>query len=241
MASARAVAEYAKRRDWIARYFDERADRWASLTGSEPVGRIRSTVRAGRREIQDAVLSWLPDDLAGARVLDAGCGPGAFAFRLADRGADVTGIDVSPALVRIAQDRADRRRGPGRMRFAVGDMLDFGTHGRFDFVVALDSLINYPRAELHGALARVAGATDAGIVFTVAPRTPLLAMMHAVGSAFPRANRSPAIEPVPVAGLRRWLGEAPALAGWSVGHECAVRRGFYISTALHLERTGAEA
>jgi magnesium-protoporphyrin O-methyltransferase len=236
MSVAGVGVEYAKRRDWIARYFDERADRWASLTGAEPVGRIRTTVREGRRQIQDAVLSWLPDDLSGARILDAGCGPGSFALRLAERGADVVGIDVSPALVEVARARAAGHPAGERVSVAQGDMLDFDTLGRFDWVVALDSLINYPVPELRAAVVRIAGAADRGVVFTVAPWTPMLALMHAVGSAFPRANRSPAIEPVPVRELRGWIDGAPALDGWRVASEQGVHRGFYISTALHIAR-----
>ena len=41
-------------------------------------------------------------------------------------------------------------------------------------------------------------APTASILFTFAPRTPLLAVMHAVGRLFPRGDRAPAI--VPVAG-----------------------------------------
>ena len=42
----------------------------------------------------------------GARVLDAGCGSGQFAIPLAQRGAVVTGIDLSPEMMRLASDRA---------------------------------------------------------------------------------------------------------------------------------------
>ena len=44
-------------------------------------------------------------DLTGAVVLDAGCGEGYLARVLAARGAHVTGIDISPALIKQAQAR----------------------------------------------------------------------------------------------------------------------------------------
>lgn len=49
-------------------------------------------------------------DVAGLRVLDAGCGDGYLARALAARGARVTAIDISPRLIEMARrlDRADQ-------------------------------------------------------------------------------------------------------------------------------------
>jgi SAM-dependent methyltransferase len=55
-----------------------------------------------------AILA-LAGDVRGLRVLDAGCGPGVLAAELAGRGAVVTGVDLSEALLGIARDRL----GPG--------------------------------------------------------------------------------------------------------------------------------
>src|SRR5262245_47376107 len=51
-----------------------------------------------------AVLSLLPP-VAGKRVLDAGCGPGAYSEWLADNGADVVAVDVCPRMVELARLR----------------------------------------------------------------------------------------------------------------------------------------
>ncbi len=45
-------------------------------------------------------------DVAGQRVLDAACGPGLYASELVRRGAQVTGFDQSPGMVRLARSRA---------------------------------------------------------------------------------------------------------------------------------------
>ena len=50
-----------------------------------------------------------------ARVLDAGCGPGLYAIRLARLGYRVDGIDVGPAVIRHAR-RAARAAGVSRAR-----------------------------------------------------------------------------------------------------------------------------
>ncbi len=47
----------------------------------------------------------LAGDVAGLRVLDAGCGSGPLAEALRDRGADVSGFDLSPAMVDLARAR----------------------------------------------------------------------------------------------------------------------------------------
>lgn len=60
-----------------------------------------------------------------ARILDAACGPGLYAARLADAGHDVTGVDVSPAALRHARGLArtrDSRR--GALRFMHVDLRE---------------------------------------------------------------------------------------------------------------------
>ena len=90
-------------------YFDRTAvDAWNRLTSDAPVNRIRATVRAGRNEMRATLLDWLPRDLRGARLLDAGCGTGVMAVEAARRGAHVVAIDLSPSLVlpRVSDCRA---------------------------------------------------------------------------------------------------------------------------------------
>lgn len=48
-------------------------------------------------------------DLDGTRVVELGCGGAQFGLALADRGADVTGVDVSPEQLAYARDLADER------------------------------------------------------------------------------------------------------------------------------------
>jgi magnesium-protoporphyrin O-methyltransferase len=202
------------------------------------VSRVRQTVRAGRDRMRATLLGWLPEDLAGARVLDAGCGTGAAALELARRGAHVTAVDLSPTLVALAEERAAADPASARIAFRSGDMLDAAL-GRFDYAVAMDSLIHYPAAEIHGALAELAARVDRAVLFTVAPRTPLLAAARAVGRLFPRADRAPAIEPIAIDAVRRAVLDTPALAEWRVGRDTRIKSGFYTSHALELVRAGA--
>lgn len=234
---ARRAAGWTARRAWLAEYFDRTASTaWARLTSDAPVSRIRATVREGRDRMHGTLLGWLPARLDGARVLDAGCGTGRMAHDLAARGADVVAIDLSPTLVSLARERWAAATPAGRVEFRAGDMLDEGL-GAFDYVVAMDSLIHYETPDVVGALGRLARRTRCGLLFTFAPRTPLLTAMHAAGRLFPRADRAPAIAPAAESRLRAAL--AAALPGWCPGRAVRVSRGFYTSQAMELCRNTA--
>lgn len=227
---------YQARRGELLAYFDRTAvEAWARLTSEAPLGRIRATVRAGRERMRRTLLDWLPDDLRGRRLLDAGCGTGTLAVEAARRGATVVAIDLSPTLVGLARERLPRDLGPGALEFRVGDLLDPGL-GRFDHIVAMDSLIHYRAADTVRTLAGLAARTEGSILFTFAPRTPALALMHAVGRLFPRADRAPAIEPVGAEAIRRRLLAEPGLEAWQPARSHRIVSGFYTSQALELRR-----
>jgi magnesium-protoporphyrin O-methyltransferase len=227
---------YLQRRGQLETYFDRTAvDAWSRLTSDAPVGRIRATVRAGRDRMRATLLAWLPADMTGKRLLDAGCGTGALAVEAARRGAHVVAIDLSPTLVGLARERLPQDLGAGRIDFRVGDMLDPAL-GEFDHVVAMDSLIHYRPADALPVIAGLAARTAGTLAFTFAPRTPALALMHAVGRLFPRGDRAPAIEPVAERTLRHLLGAIAALLAWDCARTQRIASGFYTSQALELVR-----
>jgi magnesium-protoporphyrin O-methyltransferase len=230
-----ATASYQERRGQLQTYFDRTAvEAWSRLTSDAPVSGVRATVRAGRDRMRATLLSWLPADLAGRRLLDAGCGTGALSVEAARRNAEVVAIDLSPTLVGLAAERLPAELA-GRIAFKTGDMLDPAL-GPFDHVVAMDSLIHYEAADIIRVLAGIAPRTSTSILFTFAPRTPLLTLMHVIGRFFPRGDRSPAIVPVTAATLTSLIAAEPALAGWRVGRLQRITSGFYISEAMELVR-----
>jgi 2-polyprenyl-3-methyl-5-hydroxy-6-metoxy-1,4-benzoquinol methylase len=64
---------------------------------------------AKRRLINPVVLRML-GDVGGSRILDAGCGHGYFSRMLAERGADVTGVEPTDTMFSYAQDKERERR-----------------------------------------------------------------------------------------------------------------------------------
>jgi SAM-dependent methyltransferase len=83
----------------------------------------------------DADLIWRLLDLRpGLAVLDLGCGHGRIANRLAERGCEVTGLDVTPMFLDLA--RADAAVRGVTVEYRHGDMRDLPWQGRFDRVVS---------------------------------------------------------------------------------------------------------
>ena len=230
------MSTYQERRGQIETYFDRTAvQAWARLTSDAPVGRIRATVRAGRDRMRAQLLAWLPADMTGRRLLDAGCGTGALAVEAARRGAQVLAIDLSPTLVGLARERTPVIQGAGNIDFRSGDMLD-ASLGRFDYVVGMDSLIHYRAEDATRVLAGLAQRTSTAMLFTFAPSNPALEVFKAVGKLFPRGDRSPSIVPVAEKKLRRLLGTEPQLQGWMAARTERISSGFYTSQALELVR-----
>jgi magnesium-protoporphyrin O-methyltransferase len=235
-------ADYTRRTGEIEHYFDRTAlDAWKKLTGDQPVGGIRATVRKGRDAMRRTLVDWLPQDLTGWRILDAGCGSGVLSLELMERGADVLGIDLSAQMVAFARQRAFERHPPngpriGSVRFESGDMLD-PRHGHFDAMVAMDVLIHYQPIDATRVLEQMAARSSRKLVFTLAPGSRFLRTMLAAGRVFPRGNRSPSIYPVDASALVGNLVAKPQMAGWSVGRSERIAIGFYTSQAMEVTRS----
>jgi ubiquinone/menaquinone biosynthesis C-methylase UbiE len=127
--------------DEVAAAWDRNADIWAEH------------VRKGRDEYRElyntpAFLEFI-GDLAGKVVLDAGCGEGYNARMLAQRGARMTGVDISKKMIELARD-AESQESLG-IRYEVGSYTDLSIFqaDSFDAVVSFMALMDgpdFPRA-----------------------------------------------------------------------------------------------
>jgi 2-polyprenyl-3-methyl-5-hydroxy-6-metoxy-1,4-benzoquinol methylase len=95
-------------------------------------------------ESQAAVLrDFAGGQLAGQSALDVGTGTARAALLLADAGADVTALDASSEMLRVARTRAASRG--VAIRFEVGDAHHLAhTNRSFDLVVSLRVLMHTP-------------------------------------------------------------------------------------------------
>lgn len=75
-------------------------------------------------------------------VLDLGCGTGAMTFELYRRGFDMTGVDISPEMLSVAKDRADRE-GADSILWLCQDMREFELYGTVNAAVCCLDGINH--------------------------------------------------------------------------------------------------
>lgn len=103
--------------------------------------------------LEERLLLELIGDVAGRRVLDAGCGDGALACSLALRGAVATGVDADPGMLVAARSRAEAAGVEVAFGEARLEHLPF-PDASFDVVVAVAVLCFVPDAA--GALRELA-------------------------------------------------------------------------------------
>ncbi|NPV02669.1 MAG: methyltransferase domain-containing protein [Brevinematales bacterium] len=119
----------------VARYWNENADDWTEFT------------REGYDTYRDAIntpgmLALLPD-VAGLNGLDIGCGEGHNTRLAADKGAKMTGIDISDVFIRHAI--AEEKRYSRGIEYVTADAceLPFGDDS-FDFAVSFMCFMDTP-------------------------------------------------------------------------------------------------
>lgn len=116
-------------------------------------------------EFGAAIAARLP--MAGARILDVGCGDGAFVRELARAGAEVTGVECSEA--QLALCHASPRVGGERCLYGVGQALPF-EDAVFDATVLRASLHHVPAGSMEQALREARRVTrPAGELFVFEP------------------------------------------------------------------------
>jgi ubiquinone/menaquinone biosynthesis C-methylase UbiE len=110
------------------------------------------SVIVGKNPLSERLYHGVAEEIASyissGRLLDIGTGPGYLPLKLAAIATDldIVGVDISPAMVRIATKNAQKSGLSGRVRFQVGDAatLPFDD-GYFDLVVSTMSLHHWSR------------------------------------------------------------------------------------------------
>src|SRR4051812_4835609 len=81
--------------DDVRELWDRLAEEWQGQGGDDG---------GAKRRLNFGPVLWaFLGEVAGRRVLDAGCGTGYLSRQLAARGAVVTGVDVSPRMIALAR------------------------------------------------------------------------------------------------------------------------------------------
>ena len=95
-------------------------------------------VSSRRTVFIDRSVEWIAAHFkvgAGTKIADFGCGPGLYAERLAEKQADVTGIDFSKGSIKYAREAAEERN--LSINYINQNYLDFETEDRFDLILMI--------------------------------------------------------------------------------------------------------
>lgn len=170
--------------DWQGAVGDVWADEWR---------RTDRAFAALSEKLNAAILAAAP---AGAfQALDIGCGAGGMSLALAAARPDATilGVDISPALIGVARDRAGTAQNLG---FEAQDVVEAaGNAGPFDLLYSRHGVMFFPDPDAAFAALHAAAAPGAAIVFScfADPADNGFAgpLAHALGLPPPQAGAAP--------------------------------------------------
>ena len=152
--------------------FSSLAHRWW-----DPAGEFRPL-----HDINPLRLEWIARhaELAGAAVLDVGCGGGILAEAMARRGARVTGIDLSEKALRVAQLHLHESKLD--IRYEKSSVEDYA--GEFDLVTCMELLEHVPQpASMVAACARLV-RPGGRVFFSTINRNPKSYLFAVVGAEY---------------------------------------------------------
>ena len=205
----------------VHEYFDARAQPFDRLYDPSPGlrGALEAWVYGRLRWTLELTLAEL-GDLSGKGVLDVGCGSGRYAVAVAERGADVVGIDLSPAMLGLARERARERGVSDRCRFVEIDFDAFRPEARFD-VVLMISVLEY-QENVRPNLARLHALTvDKAIVNVPRPHSWQTIVRRVHHRLRPSPPSFYVHSPSTVAACLEEVGFGSVLSnrGWFVAHQ----------------------
>ena len=103
-------------------------------------------------------ISMLP---SGSRVLDVGCGTGMPVSEvLSKAGLQVIGLDISPRMIELAQERVNGS-------FTVSDMLEYKPEGKFAGIFIIFSQLQLSYADFHTAVYKYTNVLEAGGILAI--------------------------------------------------------------------------
>lgn len=180
----------------VEEYFNtEGFSRWQKIYGdTDDVNPVQKDIRVGHAETVEKTLKWLDEvDIDGKTICDAGCGTGNLSIPLAQRGAVVSGSDISSAMVSEAAARAETalKDAPKVRKMPQFETLDLeAINGEFDCVCCIDVLIHYPPERLDAMIGRLAQASKERLILSFAPKTLFYIALKRIGELFPGKSKT---------------------------------------------------
>jgi 2-polyprenyl-3-methyl-5-hydroxy-6-metoxy-1,4-benzoquinol methylase len=95
-------------------------------------------ISSRKKEFLDASVEWITSRFnvaSHSRIVDFGCGPGLYARRLAEKGAQVTGIDFSARSINYAKEAAEIEG--LKIHYVNKDYFDWRTDEKYDLIMMI--------------------------------------------------------------------------------------------------------
>ena len=219
-------------------YFDKVGfERWQKIYGeTDEVNKVQLDIRQGHQQTVDKILDWLPENMEGMTVCDAGAGTGSLAIPLALRGAGVSASDISASMIGEAETRYKQSIEAGAKAPAVAPKFEaLGLEecsGEYDVVSCIDVMIHYPDDRVSAMVAHLASLSKKKLIVSFAPKTLAYSVLKRIGELFPGPSKA----------TRAYLhdeGEVEAAlekAGFRVTRRQMTATSFYFSRILECER-----
>jgi SAM-dependent methyltransferase len=139
-------------------------------------------------------------------VLEYGCGPGSLAFFLAERGAQVTGIDISPVAIEQSREKAEALGVAENTRFEVmnAEALEFPP-GTFDLVCGTGILHHLELEAAFAQLAKVLKPDGQAIFIEPLGHNPLINLYRLLTPKMRTEDEHPLLSP-DLDVTQRWFG-----------------------------------
>jgi 2-polyprenyl-3-methyl-5-hydroxy-6-metoxy-1,4-benzoquinol methylase len=180
------------------RYWEDRA----RLFASEGDG-LAAVCSYGMPELYNRVIDWCQwlalrrwlRVCPGSSVLDVGCGVGRWSRRLAARGAQVTGVDLSPTMIAEARRRAAAEGLADQCRFEAQDLSDLDAGATFHLVLGVTVLQHIlDPAALRAAVNRMTSHLKPGGRMVLLEAAPSERATHCDSSIFRARGRAEYLE-----------------------------------------------
>ena len=239
MAPSRPSAATGSEKEVVRAYFNGTGfERWRRIySENQQVNRVQEHIRRGHNKTVAAVLSWFHEDgdVRARSFCDAGCGVGSLTLPLAAMGAQrITASDLSEAMLAEARQRAAAAGiSAEQVRFQVADLESL--QGQFHTVICLDVFIHYPQQAAEAMVRHLASLSQDRLIVSFAPYSLPLALLKAVGSAFPGASKVTRAYTLKESGI---VTAATAAGFQPTGRHMFCNAPFYFSRLLEFQRCG---
>lgn len=204
-------------------------ERWRRIYGEEDVNRVQLDIRKGHARSVETVLEWL-GDITDQTICDAGCGVGSLSLPLAQRQARVYASDISDQMVAEAKQRQQDLLGStDNPQFSVSDLESITD--QYDIVICLDVMIHYPEDDALRMLSHLTELAKTRLIFSFAPKTPLLTVLKKIGEFFPGPSKTTRA----YQHREKVLVDHLATLGWTVKQRATIGSQFYYAWILDMQ------